>query len=82
MRVMGIVALGAAVVLTGCVASRQEVAAKLGDQYLGQNVDALVIKFGPPSNAKIPQKFSYRAELFLLKDEAHSRDLGLRLLIG
>jgi hypothetical protein len=48
MRILGIVVLGAA--LAGCAASRQEVAARLGDQYVGQNVDALVIKFGPPAS--------------------------------
>jgi hypothetical protein len=50
MRIMGIVALGAAAMLAGCAASRQEVIAKLGEQYIGQNVDALVIKFGPPAS--------------------------------
>lgn len=48
MRFLGIVALCAA--LGGCAASRQEVAARLGDQYVGQNVDSLVVKFGPPAN--------------------------------
>jgi hypothetical protein len=48
MRILGIVALCAA--LGGCVASRQEVATRLGDQYVGQNVDALVVKFGPPAS--------------------------------
>jgi len=48
MRILGIVALGAA--LAGCAASRQEVATRLGDQYVGQNVDALVVKFGPPAS--------------------------------
>lgn len=48
MRVLGIVVLGAA--LAGCAASRLEVATRLGDQYVGQNVDALVIKFGPPAS--------------------------------
>ncbi len=28
----------------------REVATRLGDQYVGQNVDALVIKFGPPAS--------------------------------
>ncbi len=46
MRILGIVAL--CVALAGCAASRQEVAARLGDQFVGQNVDALVVKFGPP----------------------------------
>jgi hypothetical protein len=48
MRILGIVVLGAA--LAGCAASRQEVATRLGQQYVGQNVDALVVKFGPPAS--------------------------------
>jgi hypothetical protein len=35
----------------GCGVSRQEVAARLGEQYVGQNVDALVVRLGPPSNS-------------------------------
>jgi hypothetical protein len=48
MRIMGIVALCAT--LGGCAASRQEVVARLGDEFIGQNVDALVVKFGPPTS--------------------------------
>jgi hypothetical protein len=48
MRILGIVALSAA--LAGCAASREEVAVRLGSQYVGQNVDALVVKFGPPAS--------------------------------
>jgi hypothetical protein len=48
MRILGIVALCAA--LGGCAATRQETAARLGQQYIGQNVDALVARFGPPAN--------------------------------
>jgi len=48
MRNLGIVALGVA--LAGCAASREEVAVRLGSQYVGQNVDALVVKFGPPTS--------------------------------
>ena len=48
MRILGVAALCAA--LGGCAASKQEVATRLGDQYVGQNVDALVVKFGPPAN--------------------------------
>jgi hypothetical protein len=36
--------------LTACAASRQEVATRLGQQYIGQNVDALVVRFGPPAS--------------------------------
>jgi hypothetical protein len=50
MRFMGIVALGAAAMLVGCAASKQEVVARLGEQYIGQNADALVMKFGPPAS--------------------------------
>jgi hypothetical protein len=48
MRLLGIVALCAA--LGGCAASKQEVAARLGDQFIGKNADALVMQFGPPSS--------------------------------
>jgi hypothetical protein len=48
MRNLGIVALCAA--LGGCAASREEVVTRLGDQYIGQNVDAMVVKFGPPAS--------------------------------
>ena len=48
MRVLGIVALVAT--LAGCAASRQEVAARLGDQFIGRNVDVLVVQFGPPTS--------------------------------
>ena len=39
-------------ILGGCASSssKQEVAAKLADQYVGQNVDALVTRFGPPTS--------------------------------
>ena len=47
MRALGIVVLSTA--LAGCAASRQEVAAKLGDQFIGQNVDMMVAQFGPPA---------------------------------
>ncbi|MGH6682101.1 MAG: hypothetical protein ACREDL_24925 [Bradyrhizobium sp.] len=47
MRILAVVALFAT--LTGCAASRQEVVARLGDQFTGQNVDALLIKLGPPT---------------------------------
>ncbi|MGH6776884.1 MAG: hypothetical protein ACRECL_02570 [Bradyrhizobium sp.] len=47
MRVLVLVALFAT--LTGCAASKQEVVARLGDQFTGQNVDALLVKLGPPT---------------------------------
>jgi len=48
MRVLVIIALCGA--LGGCAASRQEVAARLGQEYVGKNVDALVVRWGPPTN--------------------------------
>jgi len=48
MRISAMVALCLA--LAGCAASRQEVAARLGDQYIGKNVDALVVQWGPPTS--------------------------------
>jgi hypothetical protein len=41
----------AAVALAGCAATKQEVAATLGDRYVGTNVDTLVSEFGPPASA-------------------------------
>jgi hypothetical protein len=48
----GCVAAGllATVTLSGC-ASRQETAVRLGQQYVGQNVDDLVVRFGPPKSS-------------------------------
>ncbi len=34
--------------LVGCAASREQVVAQLGQEYVGQNVDVMVVKFGPP----------------------------------
>jgi hypothetical protein len=48
MRNLGIVALCAA--RGGCAASREEVVSRLGQQYIGQNVDILVVRFGPPAS--------------------------------
>jgi hypothetical protein len=36
--------------LGGSAASKQELAARLGDQFVGKNVAALVLQFGPPSS--------------------------------
>jgi hypothetical protein len=48
MRNPGIAVLCA--MLGGCAASQQEVSERLGEHYIGQNVDALVIDFGPPAS--------------------------------
>jgi hypothetical protein len=76
MRILGIVALSAA--LAGCAASRQEVAARLGDQYVGQNVDALVVKFGPPASSfKMNSgQISYQWQLSNVTDIAVDRGYG------
>ena len=36
-------------VLGGCAASAPEVKARLGQEYVGKNVDALVVQWGPPT---------------------------------
>jgi hypothetical protein len=38
------------VLLTGCLATTQQVATQLGDQYIGKNVDTLVVSWGPPKS--------------------------------
>lgn len=48
MRFISVLTL--AILLAGCAASRQEVVARLGSEFIGQNVDALVVKFGPPAS--------------------------------
>lgn len=37
-------------VLGGCAASAPEVKARLGQEYIGKNVDALVVQWGPPTS--------------------------------
>jgi hypothetical protein len=78
MRIAGIVALGAALVLAACAASRQEVATRLGDQFIGQNVDALVLKFGPPTSTfKMNSgQSSYVWQLTAVTDIAVDRGYG------
>ena len=48
MRFFGVVAI--CIALGGCYATSQEVRARLGDEYIGKSVDALVVKFGPPTS--------------------------------
>jgi hypothetical protein len=43
-------AIFAASMLSGCAATKEEVAANLGQRYIGQNVDSLVRDFGPPTS--------------------------------
>lgn len=37
--------------LGGCAASTQEVVARLGDHYIGQSIDQIVVDWGPPANS-------------------------------
>jgi hypothetical protein len=39
-----------ALAVGGCAASRQEVVARLGDEFVGKNVDVMVVRFGPPAS--------------------------------
>jgi hypothetical protein len=45
-----VLAAFAAAFVAGCAASREEVVARLGAEYIGQNVDVMVKKFGPPAS--------------------------------
>lgn len=49
MRWLGIVALSVA--LGGCYATGADVRARLGQDYVGKNVDALVVRWGPPASS-------------------------------
>lgn len=48
MRSLAVVMLCAA--LGGCAASAPEVKARLGQEYVGKNVDTLVMRWGPPTS--------------------------------
>jgi hypothetical protein len=76
MRFLAIVVLS--VVLCGCAASRQEVVTRLGDQYIGKNVDALVVQFGPPTSVfKMNSgQSSYIWQLSTVTDIATDRGYG------
>lgn len=39
------------VALGGCYATGADVRAKLGQDYVGQNVDALAVRWGPPASS-------------------------------
>jgi hypothetical protein len=39
-----------AALVGGCAASRQEVASRLGQEFVGKNVDVMVTQFGPPAS--------------------------------
>lgn len=49
MRWLGIAVL--CVALGGCYATGADVRAKLGQDYIGKNVDALVVRWGPPASS-------------------------------
>jgi hypothetical protein len=76
MRVRWIVAL--CVLLGGCAASKQEVVARLGQEYIGQNVDTLVVRFGPPTSTfKLNSgQGSYIWQLSAVTDIATDRGYG------
>lgn len=44
------IAFALAAFVGGCAASRQEVAARLGQEFIGQNIDVMVAQFGPPAS--------------------------------
>ncbi|MEY9437336.1 hypothetical protein [Bradyrhizobium elkanii] len=68
----------ACAVLAGCAASKQEVIARLGDQYIGQNIDRLVVQFGPPTSTfrMNSGQSSYVWQLSAVTDIATDRGWG------
>ena len=64
--------------VAGCAASREEVAARLGAEYVGKNVDALAVKFGPPTSMfKMNSgQTSYQWQLANETNIAVNHDLG------
>jgi hypothetical protein len=77
MRFLGVVALCA--LLSGCAASKQEVVARLGQEYIGQNIDTLVVRFGPPTSMfKMNSgQSSYVWQLSAVTDIATDRGYGM-----
>jgi hypothetical protein len=64
--------------LTGC-SSWQEVATRLGQQYVGQNVNALVVRFGPPASTfkmNSGETSSYVWQLGNQRDISANREVG------
>ncbi|MCC8943924.1 hypothetical protein H8A97_02095 [Bradyrhizobium sp. Arg62] len=57
---------------------KQEVVARLGDQYIGQNVDRLVVQFGPPTSifSMSSGQSSYVWQLSAVIDIATDRGRG------
>jgi len=76
MRILTVFALFA--VLGGCAASGPEVRARLGQEYIGKNVDALVVQWGPPtSNFKMNSgQSSYVWQLSAVTDIAINNGHG------
>jgi hypothetical protein len=76
MRLLGVVVLCTA--LGGCAASKQEVVTRLGQEYIGQNVDALVVRLGPPTSTfKMNSgQGSYIWQLSAVTDIATDRGYG------
>jgi hypothetical protein len=50
MRIVGIASLGAALGWQPAPRRAKRLPLELDDQFIGQNVDALVVKFGPPTS--------------------------------
>jgi hypothetical protein len=65
-------------ILVGCAASKQEVIARLGQEYIGQNVDTLVVRLGPPTSSfKMNSgQTSYIWQLSAVTDIATDRGYG------
>lgn len=50
MKLSNFAILSFGLMLAGCFASGQEAVTQLNEQYIGKNVDALVVQWGPPAS--------------------------------
>lgn len=73
-----IVAALCAAALAGCAASRQDVAKRLDNDFVGQRIDAMVARFGPPSKSFRLDSgdTSYQWQLSTVTDIATERGYG------
>lgn len=72
------IAILGSLLLSGCFAAREEVAARLGEQYIGQNADVLVAQWGPPASTFKMNSggYSYVWQLAARTDIAVDRGYG------
>jgi hypothetical protein len=65
-----------ACLLSGCAATKQEVAENLGSRFIGKNVDSLVTEFGQPAPVSVTdaQEIAKGNKVFFVFGEIRYRD--------